>query len=161
MPLDIAWSFFLVLWFFLTFWFLLFFFFTFFLIFLSLFVIFYIWVAYGGGGLDTLGVVIHAPALPLLPFSLPITIGFVPACRATALMCHWIFPEFLWVGLKHRCQCDPWVVFCLLIPRFVYCSVVWSEDVVVLFWVEFNGFLFWFGIRKRVFRGFNPRLVFR
>ena len=93
MPLDIARSFFFLVFFGIFFYFfvgfIIFFlivFLTFSLIFLSLVWNFTYGLHRGVGGLDALGVVVHASTLPLLPLALPIAIGSVLACRATALL---------------------------------------------------------------------------
>ena len=69
--------------------------------FLSLFRTFTYGLHTGGEGLDTLGIFVHAPSLPLLPFSLPITVGSVLACRAATLVLYRVFPEFSGVCFKH------------------------------------------------------------
>ena len=103
---------------------------------------------------------VQPSTLPLLPFALPIAIGFILAAWAATLTCYGIFPESVGVSLEHRRQGDPRVACRLLVPRFVDCPVVWCEDVVSMFLAELNLFSLRFGGGKGVFRGAALHFLF-
>ena len=97
--------------------------------------------------LDALGVVVQASALSLFPFSFPVAVFPKLTAGSAALLRQGVLSEPVGVGIEHRRQSDPGFGCCLFTPWFIHRPVVWGEDVVKLFLVEYGLLICRFGCR--------------